>query len=106
LTSRGETTTTVTDVGKSFECIGQRQHWISVGVESKQGGIVEDPVVEEVGNKYTEILVHYGSSVSVIVKTEYSEVGGDMMRVRLYFLVGRPLEDIGAQLLEESCIVG
>ncbi len=61
---------------------------------------MEDPVIEEVGNKYTEILVHYGSSVSVIVKTEYSEVGGDMMRVRLHFLIGRPLEDIGAQLLE------
>ena len=63
-------------------------------------------MVREVGDKDTEIVVHYGTSISVIVKTEYSEVDGNVVGVRLYFLVGRPLENIGTQLLQESRIVG
>jgi hypothetical protein len=66
---------------------------------------VEDPVVREVGDKDTEIFVHYGTSISVIVKTEYSEVDGNVVWIRLYFLVGRPLENIGTQLLQESRMV-
>ena len=63
-------------------------------------------MVREVGDKDTEIFVHHGTSISVIVKTEYSEVDGNVVGVRLYFLVGRPLENIGTQLLQESRIVG
>ena len=56
---------------------------------------MKDPVVWEVGDKDTKITVHYCTSISVIVKTEYSEVDGNVVRIRLYFLVARPLENIG-----------
>jgi len=91
-------TTAVADIRESFKCIGQRDHRIAVCVEGKERSIVKDPVVEEVGDKDTEIFVHYGSGISVIVKTEDSEVGSDMMTVRLNFLIGGSLEDIDTQL--------
>ncbi len=40
------------------------------------------------------------------MKTEYSEVDGNVAGNRLYFLVGRSMENIGAQFLQESQIVG
>jgi len=98
LTRSGETTTAVADIRERFKCVGLRDHRIAVRVESKERGIVEDPVVEEVGDKDVEIFVHYGSGISVILQTEHSEVGSDMMRVRLNFLVGCFLEDISTQL--------
>ena len=42
---------------------------------------MENPVVREVGDKDTEIFVHYGTSISVIVKTEYSEVDGNVVGI-------------------------
>ena len=51
-------------------------------------------MIEEVGDKKTEVFLHYGSCISVVVETEYSKVGCDMMMVRLNLLIGCPLEDI------------